>query len=161
MNPTAGDEIAMGRKKNEEVDQLSDKAFLMMLAREEFKRSGDTSKALTVLQQFGGEVDDEDAGEPAAPAQIVKAPPQETSGPRGKRTVRNIEDGGRKHCKHCDKTKPVSDFGVRVWRGVHGLQSWCRACRSGTNYHSEPRKYRVGEDLASARRGGHPSKDRS
>jgi hypothetical protein len=49
----------------------------------------------------------------------------------------------RKVCPHCGRSKVVDpDFGVRVVRGVERPQPWCRACRSGTNYHNRPRKNR-------------------
>jgi hypothetical protein len=49
---------------------------------------------------------------------------------------------GTKWCPHCEKYKPLSEFGPRRDRGEIKRQSWCKTCRATTNYHALPRKYR-------------------
>lgn len=53
-----------------------------------------------------------------------------------------------RRCPSCKKRKvvwnggdaSVEEIGVRRLRGVQHVQSWCRKCRAGTNYHNRPRK---------------------
>lgn len=48
-------------------------------------------------------------------------------------------------CPKCGhKGKVSSDFGTKTIRGKESPQSWCRSCRSSTNYHARPRQYKTG-----------------
>ncbi len=51
-----------------------------------------------------------------------------------------------KRCPKCGETKVVDPgFGITSDRdGSVRAQSWCHDCRSKTNYHDRPRKYRTG-----------------
>ncbi len=45
-------------------------------------------------------------------------------------------------CPHCNKSGLVLEmFGVHLVRGIEQKYSWCRECRSTTNYHNKPRTY--------------------
>jgi hypothetical protein len=49
----------------------------------------------------------------------------------------------QKTCPRCKCRGAVDpDFGIRQTRGVPGPQSWCRKCRSTTDYHPRARKYK-------------------
>lgn len=49
----------------------------------------------------------------------------------------------KRTCPQCGRTgKVASDFGIKKGRrGNVSAQSWCKRCRSETNYHARPRKY--------------------
>lgn len=49
-----------------------------------------------------------------------------------------------KVCPNCGKSKNVAeDFGIVARRGWEYAASWCRTCRSKTNYKKVPRKYKT------------------
>lgn len=135
----------MSRKTNDDQrDPLSDRQVLLELAREAIKQGRSPGLVLDLLDSAHAEAPGESLfpkAKPAPKAAVVRATKPAP-----------VFKEGRKHCPHCDKTKLITEFGTRMHRGVETVQSWCRQCRSGTNYHAAPRAYRVDPDKASARR---------
>lgn len=111
----------------QQVESLSDADVMLMVARESLLRYGT----------------------PIPPNQPQPVPTQPVVRPemkvKDRKKMADARFKGDKKCPHCGDTKNIMrDFGIRVYRGKLGIQSWCRQCRIDTSnqYYNSARKYK-------------------
>jgi len=126
--------------------ELTDAQVLELLARETAARKAAEEalirKARENLAKYGTTIAPMDL-----PA-VGEAPPSlagqigrelATRGTRRPRDASPQFFGMKKKCPHCGKTKDVGkEFGTVIRNGLEHAASWCKQCRSGTNYRQNP-----------------------
>ncbi len=113
----------MAKKTQKQISELTDDEIRILLARESLMRYG------TALP----------------PASVAAA-----AAPEKQKPSAVDYEGKTKICPLCEKTKLIiPDFGLKKEsvRGTVYVQSWCRECRAGTNYHNRDRVYRQKDEV--------------